>query len=193
MQYLRRSMHSKRKLSRFNNGPTPNRPMVMNDFYYNKTHLKTTEVISFPRNTLNNTNFYLAKNTLKLAYSTRNSKIFQGRTPKGLRFNEGNGEGLGDRMGRGRGKRRGEGEERRNRMRGRKGGRGHGRRKGRERKGGKVVGGRLRPQGWGIDAPGRCHSKYVHNFWDRINPIADQLSGITCQQHSESRRLAFTG
>jgi hypothetical protein len=44
-------------LSRFNNGPTPNCPMVMNDIQYNKTHLKTIEIVSFrqtpysPKNT----------------------------------------------------------------------------------------------------------------------------------------------
>jgi hypothetical protein len=158
-------MHFKRKLSRFNNFPNPNHPIVMNDFYYNKT-FKNHRSRSFP-----------PQNTLKLTYRTLEIQ-------KCSRFNEkGNAGGrVGYRMGRG-WKR--ENEE----------GRGHLRRErgeNRQKAEGRWLGKGFAHRVGGVDAPVHCHSirNTCNNFWDRINPMADPAA--VCHQHSESRRLAFT-
>jgi hypothetical protein len=95
-------------LSRFNNGPTPNRPMVMNDIYYNKTHLKIIEVVSFQRNTLNKTIFLGQKYSKTHVQNYRNSKIIreinQGPASTGREIGEGTGwDGKRKREGKGKG------------------------------------------------------------------------------------------
>jgi hypothetical protein len=90
-------------LSSFNNGPTLNRPMVMNDIEYNKTHLKTIEVVSFQQSTL------IAQKYKKLhVQNCRNPKIFLEITSGAASTGRESGVDMSeDRMGRGRGREEG--------------------------------------------------------------------------------------
>jgi hypothetical protein len=109
--------------------------MVTDDFCFIKTHLKTMEVISFSRNTFNDA-FLIRQNYSKIhVWHCGNSK-FSGRNALQREGNYRGGEG---RRQNGKGKR-----EREEMM---------------ERGGMEGGWGWLCPQGRGIDALGRCHSK----------------------------------
>ena len=100
------------------NGPTLNRPMVLNDIQNNKTHLKTIEVVSFQQNTL------LAKKYINIhVRNCRSPTIFRDITSDPASTGRESGDERGQ-------DEKGKRERRREGMKGRKWNRREGRREG---------------------------------------------------------------